>query len=940
VIAIALLALLGPARPLDPALAELARERREAAADRRHAPWGDPGAPRLGTRARVGREGATVAVARGQLTMAVRRWARGSTWGDLGAEAAPVIAGPEVRLARGAGIVEWWRSLASGLEHGVTLRARPPGTGLLALEIACEGASPIATSVDEISLRDAAGREIARYGHLHVIDAEGRRAPAELAVRDGAVRIEIDDAHARYPLVVDPLLYGIEEATLLAPDGAANDLLGQALAVTGDGSRAVAGVIADDVGTRTNAGSARVFVRAGTTWTAEATLAASDAAVGDQLGTSVAIAADGSRVLAGAPYDDVTATDQGSARVFVRTGSTWAEEATLVAAGAAAIDGLGSSVALDASATRAAVGASLDFTPGGIGAGSVRVFVRAGTTWTEEAALLAPDGASDDHFGAAVAITGDGTRVIVGAPDDDTVLGADSGTVRVFVRGGTTWAQEASLPVAGISAGERFGSAVAISADGSRAIVGIERDGGFAGSVRIFVRSGATWAEEASIAGSGRLGSAVSISDDGARALVGARTDPAAAVQAGSASVLARTGTVWTRDATLLASDAALNDQLGHSVAISGDATRAFAGAIHDDTPLGGADAGSVRVFSLVPSGPDGAACTRDDRCVSGFCVEGVCCDTACGGDVATDCQECGSGTCSVRAAGVGCGAPSAGACDPADACDGASPLCLDVRLVAGTPCRMAGGACDRTEVCDGTSAACPGDVREPAGVVCRSARDLCDVDERCDGAGTTCPPDAVAPLGVVCRSAIGACDAEDRCDGATATCTNTFQPASVVCDPVATDVCDAPDTCTGTSAECPERYLAGVECRAARGACDRADVCSGTSPTCPPDVVLSAGVECRGSIDAACDPAEACDGIAATCPADVRTCDAEILGEDGGPVRDAGGGDDAASTDAGHPTPIAGCACRAARRGATPAPAIAIAIVLVLAGALGRRRG
>jgi len=179
--------------------------------------------------------------------------------------------------------------------------------------------------------------------------------------------------------------------------------------------------------------------------TEEATLLASDGAAGDLLGFSVALSADGSRALVGASFDDTSGSvDAGIARVFVRSGSTWTEEATLLASDGAAGDHLGWSVALSADGSRALVGADADDTAGGVDAGSARVFVRIGSTWTEEATLLASDGATRDELGISVALSADGSRALVGAFRDDTAGGAEAGSALVFVRSGSTWLNRAA----------------------------------------------------------------------------------------------------------------------------------------------------------------------------------------------------------------------------------------------------------------------------------------------------------------------------------------------------------------------------------------------------------------------------------------------------------------------------------------------------------------
>ena len=204
------------------------------------------------------------------------------------------------------------------------------------------------------------------------------------------------------------------EHKLTASDGAAYDLFGSSVAVAGD--TAVIGAYGDDEG----AGSAYVFRWDGATWV-EHKLTASDGAADDRFGYSVAV--DGNTAVIGAAGDDDLGISSGSAYVFRWDGATWVEH-KLTASDGAAYDRFGEAVALDGNT--AVIGAA-GFTNS---AGSAYVFVRDGTTWTEQAKLTASDGAAYDYFGEAVALDGD--TVVIGAYRDDD-LGDDSGSAYVFV---------------------------------------------------------------------------------------------------------------------------------------------------------------------------------------------------------------------------------------------------------------------------------------------------------------------------------------------------------------------------------------------------------------------------------------------------------------------------------------------------------------------------
>jgi uncharacterized repeat protein (TIGR01451 family) len=206
-----------------------------------------------------------------------------------------------------------------GLEQGFTF-ARPPGksrSGPLTLELALSGdltASADATGTGAILSRSG-GAPALRYRGLTAIDATGRELRAWLKVGEKQLWLQVDDTRAQYPLVVDPLL---EQAKLTASDGATTDLFGVSVAVSGD--TIVIGAVVDDVGTNLDQGSAYVFVKPAAGWsqtlTENAQLTASDGAANDLFGGSVAVSGDA--VVAGAATDTIGVNDdQGSAYVFV-----------------------------------------------------------------------------------------------------------------------------------------------------------------------------------------------------------------------------------------------------------------------------------------------------------------------------------------------------------------------------------------------------------------------------------------------------------------------------------------------------------------------------------------------------------------------------------------------------------------------------------------------
>ncbi|MDI9402281.1 MAG: FG-GAP repeat protein [Limnohabitans sp.] len=383
-----------------------------------------------------------------------------------------------------------------------------------------------------------------------------------------------------------------ELATLVASDGAIGDDFGDSVSLSGD--TLAVGVPDDAVGANVNQGSVRVFVRNGTTWIAQATLTASDGAVADFFGSSVSLSGD--TLAVGVPYDDVGVNgDQGSVRVFVRSGTTWTAQATLTASDGVSGDFFGSSVSLLSETL--AVGAKFDDVGANSSQGSVRVFVRGGTTWTAQATLSASDGAPFDYFGSSVSLSGD--TLAVGVPEDAVGANVDQGSVRVFVRNGTIWTAQATLTASDGAVGDAFGSSVSLSGD--TLAVGVPEDAVGAnvdqGSVRVFVRSGTVWTAQATLVASDGavadlFGSSVSLSGD--TLVIGVPYDDVGANSGqGSVRVFVRNSTTWTAQATLTAFDGAPLD-LVSSVSLSGDMLAV--GVPRDDVGVNG-DQGSVRVF-------------------------------------------------------------------------------------------------------------------------------------------------------------------------------------------------------------------------------------------------------------------------------------------------------------------------------------------------------
>jgi FG-GAP repeat/Bacterial Ig-like domain (group 1) len=380
------------------------------------------------------------------------------------------------------------------------------------------------------------------------------------------------------------------QQNVTASDGAATDRFGWSVARAGD--TLVVGAPHDDVSANFDQGSATVFVRSGGAWTQQQKLTASDGAANDRFGWSVALAGD--TLVVGAPFDDVGASNQGSAYVFVRSGGVWTQQAKLTASDGAADDVFGDSVAL---AGDTLVAGAPEDSLGGNHFGSAYVFVRSGGVWTQQQKLTASDGGFGDRFGDSVALAGD--TLVAGAPLDDVGAG-NQGSAYVFVRSGGVWTQQQKVTASDGAVDDRFGSSVALTGD--TLAVGAPSGGvraSFAqGSAYVFVRSGGAWTHEAKLTASDgaagdSFGSAVALASDSA--LVGSPGDDVGANgDQGSATVFTRSSAVWTQQAKVTASDGAPGDDFGRSVALAGDSV--VAGAPLDDFGAN-FDQGSVYVF-------------------------------------------------------------------------------------------------------------------------------------------------------------------------------------------------------------------------------------------------------------------------------------------------------------------------------------------------------
>ncbi|HEY2180560.1 MAG TPA: IPT/TIG domain-containing protein [Solirubrobacteraceae bacterium] len=387
--------------------------------------------------------------------------------------------------------------------------------------------------------------------------------------------------------------------------------LGASAALSGDGRTLIVGARKDD------GGAAYVFVRNDepwpeASWSQKAKLTPGEVASGEgestctagscpgeecaeeasageageecAFGASVAVSADGDTALVGDPSPTAA---PGSAWVFTKApDGSWSRTAVLVGDGSPHEGRFGRSVALSADGTTALVGDP----SAANGNGEAWIFTYEGTTWKRQPALSGALETTLAHLGRSVALSGDGRTALVGGPGADEAAGA----VWVFTQSGGSWAQQRTpLTMPGGAAGDHFGRSVALSSDGSTALVGAPDADGHRGAAVTLVRSETGFAQlgprivEGLEEEEGHFGASVALSGDASEALVGA---PFTDLGAGTVTKLAGPPSAWAQASEGLGgTEASGKGWRGTAVALSSDGMVAAIGAPRDAQRTGAA---------------------------------------------------------------------------------------------------------------------------------------------------------------------------------------------------------------------------------------------------------------------------------------------------------------------------------------------------------------
>jgi hypothetical protein len=372
-----------------------------------------------------------------------------------------------------------------------------------------------------------AGSSSDQFGWVVKISADGNTvlvgAPLEdSSAADDETDNDAENSGASYVFTRSGTTW-TQSAYLKAANLGADDNFGWAVALADDGNTLAVGARRESSDSSTingpdndlafRAGAAYVFTRTANTWSQQAFIKAPNAEASNFFGYGCALSADGNRLVVGALGEnsnvggvltDTTlasgsAANAGAAYVFDRTGAAWTFSAMLKAVTPAAGDFMGQVVSISGDADTIAVGVPRASSQ----QGNVAIFTLGQTGWAHQQTLSATNPGSGDRFGTSVSLSGDGNRLIAGAPledgsgrgidpsDDDNTF--DAGAVYAFTRSGANWSTPRYVKASDTLAsdtepGDQFGFAAAISADGSTMAAGsYNRDRGINRSGAVYV---------------------------------------------------------------------------------------------------------------------------------------------------------------------------------------------------------------------------------------------------------------------------------------------------------------------------------------------------------------------------------------------------------------------------------------------------------------------
>ncbi len=372
---------------------------------------------------------------------------------------------------------------------------------------------------------------------------------------------------------------------------AAEDQAGHAVSISSDGSVIALGARYND-GNGSNSGHVQVYENQGGVWT-QIGSDINGEAIDDQSGASVSLSSNGNIVAIGAFANDANGNASGHVRIYENIASVWTQVGQDID-GQIAGDGLGWSVSLSSNGSIVATRSN-----GVDGAGLVRVYENIGGVWTQIGSDINGE-ASIDQFGISVSISLDGSVIAIGAQDNDG-NGSNSGHARVYENIGGVWTQIGS-DIDGEAIDDQSGGVVSLSSNGKIVAIGAignDGNGSNSGHVRVYENIGGVWTKigqdiDGEAAGD-RSGSNVSLSSDGTILAVGGIFNFGNAGNSGHIRIYKNIGGVWTQKGQDIDGQGSLD--LLSDVALSSDGTILVTGARNSSN--NGTRSGHVSVYDL-----------------------------------------------------------------------------------------------------------------------------------------------------------------------------------------------------------------------------------------------------------------------------------------------------------------------------------------------------
>ena len=313
-----------------------------------------------------------------------------------------------------------------------------------------------------------------------------------------------------------------QDAYIKAPNAEPSDEFGCTVALSGDGNTLAVGACGESSGATgaqgdqtdnsvLSSGAVYVLTGAGSDWSHQAYLKASNTDVFDCFGLSLALADDGNTLVVGAPYEASSATgvdgtqadegaeSAGAAYVLERSGSSWSQTSYLKAINTAQgqffgmtvdISGAGDTIAISATNERSlSAGVNGDpFDDSGVYVGAVYVLERDSLSWAHDAYIKASNPQSA-NFGFGLALTSDGNALLIGAigeasaamginGDQADLSAPGAGAAYLLRRSPPAWQQTAYLKANNTASYANFGFSMALDDSAEIAAIGAPFENG------------------------------------------------------------------------------------------------------------------------------------------------------------------------------------------------------------------------------------------------------------------------------------------------------------------------------------------------------------------------------------------------------------------------------------------------------------------------------